>query len=209
VSVYEHDGQRIIAEGTLRNDRDQPFHTVTGGTHPAGVLHHMAVRLLVNCATLQIEDAEAELICVPRDECRETADSLACIKGLTVTRGFTAKVKSLAGGSRGCTHLVELLTAMAPAVFQGFAAHHSRKPEARGQEHARRILRYLVNTCHAWRDDGPFVASLRKKLQGKPADPQGGAGEGLPVEGMGAEQRRALSRPSPEKWSEFKQGEEE
>jgi len=175
VSIYEYDGQRIIVEGVLRDDRYQPFYTVTGGTYPAGVLHHMSIRLLVNCSSLQIEDVETDLMSVPRETCRETAGCLAPIRGLSVTRGFTSKVKSLAGGNRGCTHLVELLLAMAPAVFQGVAAYQTRNHEALDQEYAKRIVRYLVNTCHAWREDGPFVTSLRKKFPGKPTKPQGEA----------------------------------
>jgi len=124
----------------------------------------MILRLLVNCSTLVIEDVDVDLISVPRELCRETMDSLAPIKGLILTKGFTAKAKRLAGGSKGCTHLVELLTAMAPAAFQGFAAYKSQSPSGLNQELAKTMVKYLVNTCHAWREEGPFVESLKDKL---------------------------------------------
>jgi hypothetical protein len=164
ITTYAYDGQRIIIEGLLRDDRMQDSHVITGETFPAGVIHHMAVRLLVNCSTLLIEDVDAELIRVPRDICRETLNCLAPIKGLTITRGFTAKVKKLAGGTKGCTHVVELLLAMAPAAIQGYAAHQSRKPADGNALHKDMVFKYLVNTCHAWREDGPFAATLKKKL---------------------------------------------
>jgi hypothetical protein len=164
VTTYEYDGQRIIVEGFLKDDRFQESHGITGETFPSGVIHHMAIRLLVNCSNLLIEDIDVDLLSVPREVCRETIDCLASIKGLTITKGFTAKVKKLAGGNKGCTHLVELILAMAPAVFQGFAAHQSQKPMAFDSDQAKKIIQYLTNTCHAWREDGPFVEVLKKKF---------------------------------------------
>lgn len=59
---------------------------------------------------------------------------------------------------------MELLQAMAPAVFQGFSAHQSQKPSAFDSDRAKKMLYFLVNTCHAWREDGPFVEMFKKKL---------------------------------------------
>ena len=136
VTTYDYDGQRIIVEGFLKDDRFQESHVLTGETFPRGVMHHMAIRLLVNCSNLLIEDIDVDLITVPHKMCRETINCLAPIKGLTITKGFTLKVKKMAGGNKGCTHLVELLLAMAPAVFQGFGAHQSQKPLAVDSDHA-------------------------------------------------------------------------
>jgi hypothetical protein len=167
VSTYAYDGQRIIVEGSLRDERFQESHVISGETFPSGVIHHMAIRLLVNCSNLLIEDIEVDLTSVPREMCRETIDCLAPIKGLTITRGFTAKVKKLAGGNKGCTHLVELILAMAPAVFQGFGAHQSQKPSNVDSDHAKMILQFLVNTCRIWREDGPVMEKFKKKLDMK------------------------------------------
>jgi hypothetical protein len=167
VATYEYDGQRIIVEGRLKDDRFQESHAITGETFPSGVIHHMTIRLLVNCSNLLIEDVDVDMISVPRKVCRETIDCLALIKGLTITKGFTLKIKKMAGGNKGCTHLVELLQTMAPAVFQGFAAHQSQKPLAFDPDQAKRMLQFLVNTCYAWREDGPFVEMFKKQLNMK------------------------------------------
>lgn len=164
VTIYDYDGQRMIVEGLLKDDRFQDSHLITGEILPSGVIHHMAIRLLVHCSNLMIEDVDVDLIAVPREVCRETIDCLASIKGLTITKGFTLKVKKLAGGHRGCTHLLELLQAMAPAVFQGFAAHQSQKPSDFDPDQAKRTLQFLVNTCRAWREDGPYVEMIKKHL---------------------------------------------
>jgi len=167
VTTYDYDEQRMIVEGSLKDDRFQESHAITGEKFPSGVIHHMAIRLLVNCSTLLIEDIDVDLISVPREACRETIGCLAPIKGLTITKGFTAKVKKLAGGKRGCTHLVELILAMAPAAIQGYATYQSRKQAVFDPDRAKMILQFLVNTCHAWREDGPFVEMFKKKLNMK------------------------------------------
>lgn len=164
VSTYEYDGQRIIVEGILRDDRFQDTYLMTGEKFPPGAIHHMAIRLLINCSNLLIEDIDVELITIPREICRETLNCLAKIKGMTIARGFTVEVKKLAGGPKGCTHLVALLLAMAPAIFQGYAAYQAQKPSSPDPERAKMILLFLLNTCHAWREDGPNV-ELFKKIQ--------------------------------------------
>ena len=167
VTTYDYDEQRMIVEGSLKDDRFQESHAITGEKFPSGVIHHMAIRLLVNCSTLLIEDIDVDLISIPREACRETIGCLAPIKGLTITKGFTAKVKKLAGGKRGCTHLVELILAMAPAAIQGYATYQSRKQAVFDPDRAKMILQFLVNTCHAWREDGPFVEMFKRKLNMK------------------------------------------
>jgi hypothetical protein len=167
VTTYAYDEQRIIVEGLLKDERFQESHVITGETFPGGVVHHMAIRLLVNCSNLLIEDIDIDLMSVPREACRETIGCLAPIKGLTITKGFTAKVKKLAGRDKGCSHLVELILAMAPAAFQGFGAHQSQKPSNFYSDHAQMIVQYLVDTCHVWREDGPLVELLKKKLNRK------------------------------------------
>jgi len=162
ISTYNYDGQRIIVEGFLKDDRFHESYSVTGEKFPKGVIHHMAIRLLVNCSSLLIEDVDVEMISVPREACRETADCLAQIKGLTISKGFTLKIKKIAGGTNGCTHLVELLQAMAPAIIQGYAAHRSQQPAPFNSEQAKALLHFLTNTCYAWREDGPLVEMYKK-----------------------------------------------
>jgi hypothetical protein len=164
VTTYDYDGQRIIVEGILKDDRFQDSYLMTGEKFPKGAIHHMAIRLLVKCSNLLIEDVEVDMISVPRKVCRETIDCLAQIKGLTITKGFTLKIKKMAGGNKGCTHLVELIQTMAPAVFQGYAAYQAQKPASLDSNHARMILQFLINTCHAWREDGPYVEMFKKNF---------------------------------------------
>lgn len=164
INTYKHDGRRILVEGFLKDERIQESYALSGDTFPAGIIHHMAIRLLVNCSDLLIEDIDVDLLTVPREPCRETINSLAAIKGLTITKGFTSKVKKFAGRNKGCIHLVELILAMAPAVFQGAAAHQFQKTSGFDSDQAVKVFQSVVNTCHAWREDGPLVEMFKKKL---------------------------------------------
>lgn len=167
VTTYDYDDQKIIVEGFLKDDRFQESYMMTGEKLPGGVIHHMSIRLLVNCSSLLIEDIDVDLISVPRESCRETINCLAPIKGLIITKGFTAKVKTLIGGKKGCAHLMELLLAMAPAAIQGYAAHQSKRPAVFDSDRAKIILQFLVNTCHVWREGGPFVEKFKTMLNMK------------------------------------------
>jgi hypothetical protein len=74
VSTYECDDERVIVEGCLKDDRFQDSYTITGEIFPRGVIHHMCIRLLVNCSNFVIEDIDVDLVSVPREVCRETID---------------------------------------------------------------------------------------------------------------------------------------
>lgn len=165
VSTYDYGEQRIIVEGVLKEERFHDSHLITGEKFPRGTIHHMVIRLLVNCSNLMIEDADVELITVPREICKETMDSLESIKGLLITKGFTLKVKKIAGGNKGCTHLVELLQAMAPAVLQGYAAKRAQNQVPLDSDQAKMILQFLINTCHAWHEDSPFVEKFKNMIK--------------------------------------------
>jgi hypothetical protein len=161
VTTYNYDEQRIVVEGILKDDRPQAYYMVTGETLPPGVIHHMSIRILVNCTNLSIEDIDVDLISVPEKVCLETIGSLNSIKGLTITRGFTTKVKKLAGGKNGCTHLILV---MAPAAFQGLIAYRAQKPSTFDPDRARRAFEALFNTCRAWKEDGPFVEKFKRLI---------------------------------------------
>ena len=167
VTTYNYDEQRMIVEGILKDDRLHEYHMITGEIKPRGVIHYMSISLLVNCSNLSIEDVDVDLMSVPEKECMETITCLDSIKGLTITRGFTAKVKKIAGGKKGCTHLMELLLVMAPAAIQGLIAYRAQKASAFNHDRAKRAVEYLIDTCHAWSEDGPFVKRYKHLLNRK------------------------------------------
>jgi len=159
VHTYEYDGQRLVVEGALKDLRWQEHYLATGEKKPPGILHGMVIHLLVNLNSLEIEDVHVEMPDTPREECRQTLNSLERVKGMRIAGGFTLKVKELLGGAQGCSHLTALLTAMAPAAVQGFAAHLLRD-DAELKSTWAGLSRFLKDTCWVWRADGPLLKKL-------------------------------------------------
>ena len=162
VITHECDDDHILVIGELRDRRLVPTTTLDGGLRQAGTVHHMRIAIKVAVATLVIEDIEAELPAFPHDECAEMNRSLEKIKGLILSPGFTAKVRSAIGGRKGCIHLTTLLLAMAPAALQGYWVHNDRNPDRRHIT-AELMERYLIDTCWVWRREGPLVGDISQK----------------------------------------------
>jgi hypothetical protein len=131
----------------------------TGEERTPGILHQMIVSLLVNKKSLEIEDLQVEMPVIPRGDCLETIHCLEEAKGLKVASGFTAKVKDIGGGIKGCNHLVALLTSMGPSVMQGYGAYCDHKIPGFLLEN----FHFLMNTCRVWRDGGPLIGILEEK----------------------------------------------
>lgn len=163
VTTYEVDDKTIVVCGELIDHRLVDTHGVVDGLRPAGIVHHMRICLKVDLATLTIADIEVELPAIPKTECIEMNQSLACIKGLRVTSGFTSAVKSRVGGAKGCIHLTTLLLTMAPVVLQGYWTHGDRDPKRRNIS-GDHMEKYLVNACYVWRQGGPLVKKISEKL---------------------------------------------
>lgn len=160
ITTYKAGPGKAVVEGRLVDRRFRDNFLITGEKRPVGEFHDMTIRLLVDAAHLTIEDVEVEMVKVPRQECSGLYDSLSAIKGLRISKGFTAKVKSLLGGVRSCTHLRELTEAMGPAVLQGvfsiLAQNESYQRALMGNPQMRRhFADSIVNSCHVWRENGP------------------------------------------------------
>jgi hypothetical protein len=166
ISTHVGDGDSIILEGTLIDRRLKEYFLFTGEKKSPGVLHHMIVRLHLEGPRLKILDVETEMPGIPRDECLEMRDCLKPIVGMTITAGFTAKVKAIVGGVNGCFHVQTLLLAMAPAAVQGYWSNRMRKRMDRNSIPKKDRAKFLpVNSCGVWREDGPLIAKVMKELE--------------------------------------------
>jgi len=164
IAVYPHDADKLIVAGTLKDRRTGPSHLMSGETRPPGILHHMVIRMVVAGPDLIIEDIEAELPETPREECQETEASLQPVIGMSISAGFTNRVKAALGGPAGCSHLTALLLAMAPAAIQGFWSHIVRTPYDPA-DYSKKAMEVVLDTCHVWRSNGPAVKAFRDKFR--------------------------------------------
>lgn len=132
-------------------------------------IHQMQLELRVAYPKLVILSARVVFETHPHTTCPLIADAYARLVGLSIARGFTAKVRELFGGDRGCTHTNALLQAMAPAVVQSVWSLSVRegttlsgsKSRLTPAERERRIAGNL-NTCHVWAESGAHVEKLRR-----------------------------------------------
>lgn len=162
INTYEYDKSAVLVEGRLTDNRFCTTYYLSGEAKPPGIVHDMIIRLVVRGPEPTIEDVDVKMKSVPREACLETKESLGFLVGMKIMAGFTERVKAEAGGASGCSHLVALLLAMAPAAIQGAWAAMARQPLDLSS-YGGQALQFLENTCQVWRTGGPAMEALRKK----------------------------------------------
>jgi hypothetical protein len=124
-------------------------HVLKTHVHPANVpVHGMKLRITVD-NTLTIRNAEAVTLTAPYNpECQSVAPVYAKLKGLQIKAGFRGEVAKIVGGTKGCTHITELIGNLATGAVQTTAG---LIPVAEGSRPVQ------VGGCYAIREDGPLV----------------------------------------------------
>ncbi len=115
-------------------------------------LHDMRIRLTLD-DDFVVRDIEAATDASPFAVCPEVAPNYKNMIGAKIAPGWRAAIRERAGGTAGCTHLVEMLDAMATVAFQTLYPARQKK-EQQGPPGKRGVL---VDTCYALRSDGPVV----------------------------------------------------
>ena len=134
-------------------------------------MHHMIVDLEIVYPTFLIEKASVEFKNHPHLGCTNITDHYKKLEGMSIARGFNAKVRELFGSSRGCTHIGALLAAMAPVAIQtGWSMRvesaqsddDSAKSPEEFQEQRVKQFASTINTCHIWDEHGEMVSKVRR-----------------------------------------------
>jgi hypothetical protein len=163
ISSYTIDDEHILITGEFKEKNLITVYERPGEPIEPNIFHHMQIQLLVKISELKIVDIYTKIPGAPHDNvCREMENSLGEIKGLVIAPGFTAKVKKIAGGIKGCVHLTTLLLSMAPAALQGYWIFGARDKD-RKENSEFDIGEFLIDTCWAWRKDGPIAENLIKQ----------------------------------------------
>ena len=114
-------------------------------------LHGMAMRMTID-ETLMIVNFEAATDYSPYTICPEIAPNYAKLAGIRIGPGFLRAAAERIGGVHGCTHLRELLQQMGTVAFQTLYPVLAKKRVADASAKPA-----LLNTCYAYRADGPVV----------------------------------------------------
>jgi hypothetical protein len=160
IQTFDLGDHQILVEGELLDTRPSPPEEEEGSLR---TIHHLKARIRVQGPDLTITDAGAEMNRIPRQGCPEALPAIQKLAGLRIISGYTQKVKKLIGDVKGCSHLTNLFLTMGPVAVQGYFAAYGRKGGARNPDNPA-FLRVL-NSCHVWREDGPYVRSLMAALK--------------------------------------------
>jgi hypothetical protein len=121
------------------------------------IVHDMTLTVRVRHPDLVITGVEGRMDHRPYTLCTDAVPPLQQLVGLSVMRGFVRAVNERFGRQLGCAHMTALIHAIAPVVKQGADAvfYEDEIMPSPGQE------LWFVNTCQAWREDGPLHQRVR------------------------------------------------
>ena len=177
VNCYEADAQRLVIEGFLTDERLFPYiiHAL-GEKREAGLMHHVALTMELTIPEMRIVSVVAEMPIVPDAGCREIKKAVQRLNGRCIRPGFTNEVRALFGKAAGCLHLTNLIIAMSSAAVQGLWSYSSRVREGASPPLPKADGSMIIDRCHMWRQDGPFVDNFRKRRIDEPEKKSIGAG---------------------------------
>jgi hypothetical protein len=170
VQSWRLDERRILLRGAVRDTKPAGLY-VPDDDQPL-VIHHMVVDLTVDLPTTEIQAVDVQFEMHPHDSCPRIIDHYDKLVGLSISRGFTNKVRELFGGPRGCSHTTALLHAMGPVATQSTWSMRLRngarriaegeEPTMTADQRMQAVLAQNLNTCHVWHEDGEHVAGVKQ-----------------------------------------------
>lgn len=166
VRVFRRDAERLVVRGVVHDEKPAGLY-VDDDPDPL-TMHRMRVELEIEYPALVITRADVEFDDYPQIPCPMIAGAYAALVGVSITRGFTHRVRELFGGPRGCAHVTALLQAMAPAVVQSTWSmgilNQRDATTAQGEAEAGGARRQPppADSCHVWAADGEFVARVTR-----------------------------------------------
>jgi hypothetical protein len=135
-------------EGRLL-DVKQVDHVLQNGVRKAGEPVHQMTLCLTLDDNMTILAARALTLDQPYPgHCETIAPAYEQLLGLRIGPGFNKQVAQLLGGTRGCTHITELLGRIASGAFQTLTGRLPQDPERRP---------FQLDGCHAMAVDGDLV----------------------------------------------------
>jgi hypothetical protein len=151
-------------EGRLVDVKSYAFKNEHRGEVKAGEpIHQMWMRLTVD-DSLTIRAVEAATDHSPFGVCPAIIPNFQRLVGVSIAKGFINKVYELLGGVEGCTHHVELIGRLATVAFQTIFPYRNRMAAAEGKNNDSSRKPRLLNTCHAFAEDGEIAKKLWPEL---------------------------------------------
>ena len=157
-------------EGRLVDRKSHDYLNHRGECRPAGeAIHDMSVRLTLTDQRV-VTAACASMAVVPYSSCTDVQQGVQALVGARIGEGWKQTVRERLPMALSCTHLSELLVAMATAVYQtqsmGKDPDHSNPWPALAEL---TVAPHFVDKCHSWQRDGEVARAVFPLLYRPPA----------------------------------------
>jgi len=175
VQVFRRDAGCIVVRGEV-HDVKPPGLYVDDDPDPLS-MHRMRVELEIEYPALVVCAVDVEFDDFPQMLCPMIANDYGVLVGVSITRGFTHRVRELLGGPRGCAHVTALLLAMGPAVVQStwsMGILNQREMTAGDDPEASTGARRQpppADSCHVWAAGGELVTMVERGETPRPMLP--------------------------------------
>ncbi|TQF27580.1 hypothetical protein UNPF46_30090 [Bradyrhizobium sp. UNPF46] len=149
MQVFRRDDGLYDVEGHIVDEK--PFESTApfGKTTPAHhAIHEMWIRLTIDKEFL-VHDVSAATDAGPYQDCFGAPSSLSVLIGTRIGGGWNREVRDKLGGTKSCTHLMEMLTPLATAAYQAMWSEMQDQAEAVDRDGRPRLL----NACWAMSSD--------------------------------------------------------
>lgn len=143
-----HDGKFDVF-GEVVDLRKRGFVPVSGNLQPAGIVHHMQLRAVVDPETATLESLVGAQPAIAfeaseatgGESCRDPAARLESLAGATLDAGFSRKLAGAFGGPRGCSHLMVLAHLLSSTVRRALDLERERPVASSGRIGGDRVFR--------------------------------------------------------------------
>lgn len=131
-------------------------------------LLRLEVQLIIQIPEMEILEAFASVDRFPPKSCRDAAEKIKMIEGVTIGGGLRKIVKGILGGDKGCTLLVDAVLEASNAVIlhftrPGIQIMESLTDPDQKMEALRSMLKSnpkLVRSCISFQDESPIMKGL-------------------------------------------------
>ena len=154
---------RIVDNKTFRYR--EPFRGLREVGDP---VHDMAVRLTID-NDMVVRDIEVAMLAFPYAPCTSVVPAFNGLIGRKIGAGWRRAVQECVGGTKGCTHVRELLLPAATVAFQTLNSWPEEgQPVSPPDPDFTTERPHFVDGCKAWAADGEVVAELYPQFHRKP-----------------------------------------
>jgi hypothetical protein len=163
--AFAEDDGRMRVRGRLTDNKPQGLGLADG--EPL-TIHQMVVELYISMPDFIIDQVEVSMEVRPYDLCTAILEDYEKLVGLSITRGYSRRVRELFGGPNGCSHIGALLQALGPVAVQASwslvtlhedLARRASPMDGDAEERSRRA-RLNADTCHVWAEGGEHLTAV-------------------------------------------------